>query len=146
MQEWRARAVETFPNLKNIIEQQSGIIALWIGPLCSLEAAMRAPSQRKFIGKIYDYAAWCINQPQDQGADLEDPFERRCRWIDREYPSKQACFGTTHIGGSPKKHLKVAKPFFVTTCLKRCTALSRMNSRAEERIQWTFEVITKAKP
>lgn len=74
MENWRAKALEDFPELQDRIEEQTGIVALWIELYKSLEAAYEEqPVNDKLIGKVYDYTAWCIEQPQDQGADIEDP-------------------------------------------------------------------------
>jgi hypothetical protein len=74
MENWRAKALEQFPELQDLIEEQSGIVALWIELYDALEAAYEEqPLNDELIGKVYDYAAWCVSQPQDQGADVEDP-------------------------------------------------------------------------
>ncbi len=74
MENWRAKAVEAFPELQAVIQEQSGIVALWIELYCLLQAAYEEhPVNDTFIGEVYDYAAWCVNQPQDQGASSEDP-------------------------------------------------------------------------
>src|ERR1700722_2361881 len=74
MEDWRAKALESFPELQDMIEKQSGIVALWIELYSLLQATYEEqPVNDTLIGKIYDYASWCINQPQDQGTDPEDP-------------------------------------------------------------------------
>ncbi len=74
MENWRAKALEKFPELQEMIEEKSGIIALWIELYNLLEAAYeKEPVSDQLIGKIYDYAAWCFNQPQDPDTGIEDP-------------------------------------------------------------------------
>jgi hypothetical protein len=74
MENWRAKALQEFPELQEMIEEKSGIIALWIELYNLLEAAYEEqPFNDELIGKVYDYGAWCINQPQDPDAGIEDP-------------------------------------------------------------------------
>ena len=74
MENWRAKALKDFPALQDMIEEQSGVIALWIELYNLLETAYeQQPVNDKLIANIYDYAAWCINQPQDPDAGIEDP-------------------------------------------------------------------------
>jgi hypothetical protein len=74
MDSWRTKALETFPELEDKIVETSGIVDLWIELYCLLQAAYEErPVNDTLIGNVYDYAAWCINQPQEKSADLEDP-------------------------------------------------------------------------
>src|SRR3984893_1821144 len=74
MKNWRAKALEDFRTLQEMIEEQSGITALWFELYNLLEVAYEEqPVNDELIGKVYDYAAWCFNQPQDPDTGIEDP-------------------------------------------------------------------------
>jgi hypothetical protein len=61
LEEWRAKAFEHFPDLRELIEEQTGPMGLWVELyLKLLRAYDREPLDEERIGKIYEYASWCL--------------------------------------------------------------------------------------
>jgi hypothetical protein len=57
---WRAKAMECFPELTELIETESQLGDLWIELHYRLvKAYSRQPINDDLIGRIYDYAKWC---------------------------------------------------------------------------------------
>jgi hypothetical protein len=73
LDEWRAKALKYFPDLPDLIEHQPSPLSLWVE---LYEVLVRAYDQEPInedrIGKIYDYAAWCLRQP-NTGSNDTDP-------------------------------------------------------------------------
>jgi hypothetical protein len=74
LEQWQAKALESFPRLEEEINRnEGGPLSLW-GELylALVKAYEEHPINEDLIGKIYDYAAWCFSQPQtdDVGTDL----------------------------------------------------------------------------
>lgn len=71
MENWKAKALESFPGLEYEIKRnQGGPIGRWIDLYNALTAAYEEqPVREDLIGRIYDYAAWCFRQPRTR--DLE---------------------------------------------------------------------------
>ena len=72
MEDWRVKALECFPDLRELIEEASGPMGLWIELYIVLVTAYDEPIDLKRIGKVYDYAGWCFEQP-DSGDVETDP-------------------------------------------------------------------------
>ena len=72
MENWRAKALEYFPTLQEMIEKQPNAMSLWIELALELEHVYeeKSPSDER-IGQFYDYAAWCFKQPQTQSAETD---------------------------------------------------------------------------
>jgi hypothetical protein len=64
MEDWRTKALECFPELHGLIEEQTAPMGLWIELYIKLVSAYdQQPIDEERIGKIYDYASWCFKQP-----------------------------------------------------------------------------------
>lgn len=73
MEDWRKKAMEMFPELLSTIEESNGPGALWIELYYELVKAYDdQPLNDIGIRKIYDYADWCLVQPQSDDMDLDD--------------------------------------------------------------------------
>ena len=73
LEDWRAKAVEFFPDLRDLIELEPSPLSLWIELFHVLSIAYdQVPINEDRIGKIYDYASWCFKQPET-GNNETDP-------------------------------------------------------------------------
>jgi hypothetical protein len=73
MKTWREKALETLPNLSDLIDAQDSPMNLWIELFRVMVMAYeREPIDEETIGKIYDYAAWTFEQPST-GSAATDP-------------------------------------------------------------------------
>jgi len=74
LEHWQEKALELFPELADVINNnQFGPVGLWIDLYDALvQAYEMQPVNEGLIGRIYDFAAWCFNQPQTLqiGTDL----------------------------------------------------------------------------
>lgn len=69
METWLDKALELFPEFEAEIDQNLsyslGPTGLWNDLYMKLEDAYQEqPINEDLIGRIYDYAAWCLQQPQ----------------------------------------------------------------------------------
>jgi hypothetical protein len=65
MEDWRAKALESFPALEyEINRNQGGPAGPWNDPHYALTTYENHPLNEDLIGGIYDYAAWCFRQPE----------------------------------------------------------------------------------
>jgi hypothetical protein len=73
MDEWQRQALKTFPELQSQINRtQGGIHCLWADLFSAMVAAYRAtPANEDFVRRVYEYAAWCIRQPQASDAETD---------------------------------------------------------------------------
>jgi len=73
MDEWQRQALTTFPELHSQINRtQDGIHGLWADLFSAVVAAYRAtPVNEDFIRRVYEYAAWCVRQPQTSDAETD---------------------------------------------------------------------------
>jgi len=63
-----------FPDLRELIEQESSPMSLWIELYHVLVIAYdQQPINDERIGKVYDYAAWCLKQPQTGNKETDAP-------------------------------------------------------------------------
>ena len=71
MEDWRAKAQESFPELEyEINRNQGGPAGLWNDLHYALTTAYENhPVNDDLIGRIYDYAAWCFQQPETADAE-----------------------------------------------------------------------------
>jgi hypothetical protein len=73
LENWQAKALESFPDLKEVINRnQFGPSGLWNDLYLALVSAYEEqPINEDLIGRIYDYAFWCFNQPQTADAQTD---------------------------------------------------------------------------
>jgi hypothetical protein len=72
LEDWRAKAVEFFPDLRDLIEEETSPLSLWIELYEVLVRAYdRDPIDEDRIRKIYDYASWCFKQPETGNKDTD---------------------------------------------------------------------------
>lgn len=72
LEEWRAKALECFPNLRELIEKQPNPMSLWIELAFTLEQVYEEkPVRDEEIGKFYDFAAWCFKQARTESAETD---------------------------------------------------------------------------
>ena len=74
-EEWYTRAIETFPEEREAIENTVGTpMGLWITLSLAFEAAYtETPFNESIIRRIYHFAHWCLNQEQDNHAQWDLP-------------------------------------------------------------------------
>jgi hypothetical protein len=72
LEEWQAKALELFPDLRELIEKQSAPMGLWIELTFKLDDLYgEEPPNDERIGRFYEYAAWCFQQPQTDSAKTD---------------------------------------------------------------------------
>jgi len=72
MEDWRVKALELFPESQELIEKQPNPMSLWIELSFALENVYEEhPPSDARIGKFYDYAAWCLKQPETESAETD---------------------------------------------------------------------------
>jgi hypothetical protein len=63
VEQWRAKALEYFPDLRALIEEQTGPMDFWIELSYRLGRVYdQQPLDDAFIARVYAYAAWCFKQ------------------------------------------------------------------------------------
>jgi hypothetical protein len=69
---WQSKALELFPELREKIEEQINPMGLWIELTFALDDLYeeQLPSDER-IGKFYEYAAWCFQQPRTDSAETD---------------------------------------------------------------------------
>ena len=77
MENWLEKAAEYLPGLEDLLTREQAIpgpMALWIGLHLELVKAYDAsPPDEDLIRGIYDYAAWCLAQPQTDDVNTDLP-------------------------------------------------------------------------
>ena len=69
MEDWQTKALELFPDRRELVEEQPNPMSLWIELTIALEHVYEEnPLSDDRIGKFYDYAAWCFKQPRTESA------------------------------------------------------------------------------
>jgi hypothetical protein len=72
LEDWRAKALELFPDLRDLIETQPNPMSLWIELSLAIETVYaEKPLNDERVGKFYDYAAWCLKQPRAENAETD---------------------------------------------------------------------------
>ncbi len=73
MEDWRSKALTSFPELEyEITRNQGGPIGLWTDLHSALASAYRAtPTNEELIRRIYDFAAWCFRRPETGDAETD---------------------------------------------------------------------------
>jgi hypothetical protein len=112
MEDWRSKALTSFPELEDeITRNQGGPIGLWTDLHFALTAAYRAaPINDDLIRRIYDFAVWCFRQPKTGDAETDLSSAAAVGFIE-SLPLDQRVSDDLD-----------AKACFVITCPKRSTA------------------------
>jgi hypothetical protein len=72
LEDWRAKALQYFPDLQEMIQNQTTPMGLWIDLSFVLEATYEEqPINEERIRSVYDYAAWCFAQPQTKDVETD---------------------------------------------------------------------------
>lgn len=71
MENWQAKALQLLPELRDLIEQQPDPMSLWIELFFELKRAYEEPIDDDRVGKIYEYAGWCLKQPSTGNAETD---------------------------------------------------------------------------
>lgn len=72
MEEWQAKALELLPDFHDLIHESSSPMDLWTELYFQLAWAYdRQPFDDEHIGKIYEYAGWCLKQPNARNAETD---------------------------------------------------------------------------
>jgi hypothetical protein len=72
VEDWKIKALELFPDLREKIEEQINPMGVWIELTFALDDLYdEQPPDDERIGKFYDYAAWCFQQPQTESAETD---------------------------------------------------------------------------
>ena len=67
MSAWRRKALETFPDRRDVILRATGPYVLFAELLGELRAAYREePPNRDLIDRVYQYAEWCFAPKQNR--------------------------------------------------------------------------------
>lgn len=73
MEDWLSKALDMFPELEEKFEHANMTpMGFWIELCFALEEAYSShPIKEDLIARIYDYAAWCFEQPQSNSAETD---------------------------------------------------------------------------
>lgn len=69
MVDWREKAEEMLPELKEHIKSAETPMGLWIEIRLAFEKAYRLPHNESFIRRTYQFASWSMMQPEGEGED-----------------------------------------------------------------------------
>jgi hypothetical protein len=61
--EWRSEALSRFPELRERADGLDTPYMVWIELQTLFERAYQEPRNEDLIERIYDYSAWCVDQP-----------------------------------------------------------------------------------
>ena len=67
MQEWKRKALEILPEIKDDISESDDPMYLWIMIVLAFDEAYEEPRNESFIKRVYDYEKWCLTQPEHAG-------------------------------------------------------------------------------
>ena len=70
---WRDTAVQMMPQLMEQLQDIESPYLLWFDLWEAFEDAYREPRNQFSINRIYQYAAWCVLQPQSETAEDDLP-------------------------------------------------------------------------
>ena len=73
MQEWKRKAPEILPEIKDDILESDNPMYLWIMIFLAFEDAYEEPRNESFIKRVYDYEKWCFTQHEGETADEHLP-------------------------------------------------------------------------
>ena len=75
MEDWLSKALDAFPELQGFLfegHDQDNPTSLWIDLFSLLQSAYdKVPSNDDLIRRIYDYGAWCLEQPQTDDRETD---------------------------------------------------------------------------
>jgi hypothetical protein len=81
---WRSEALSRFPELRERADELDTPYMVWIELQTLFERAYQEPRNEDLIERIYDYAAWCVDQPGGKTA-TDDLGTCVCVWWSREH-------------------------------------------------------------
>ena len=64
MPPWREKATQVFPEFASIVRDAEDPYSLWGDLLDIFNGAYGPPPDESLIKRIYEFADWCIDQPQ----------------------------------------------------------------------------------
>jgi hypothetical protein len=74
MARWRAKALERFPELRDVIASSDTVMAFWIElHLAFNDAYRKEPPDESLIARVYSFADWCDLAPRNPDAG-RDPM------------------------------------------------------------------------
>ena len=73
MQEWKRKALEILPEIKDDILESDNSMYLWIMIVLAFDEAYEEPRNESFIKCVYDYEEWCLTQHKGETADEHLP-------------------------------------------------------------------------
>ena len=68
MQEWKRKALEILPEIKDDILESDNLMYLWIMILLAFDEAYEESRNESFIKRVYDYEEWCLTQDEGETA------------------------------------------------------------------------------
>ncbi|MDQ6786847.1 MAG: hypothetical protein M3033_08565 [Acidobacteriota bacterium] len=68
MQEWKRKALEILPEIKDDILESDNPMYLWIMIVLAFDEAYEEPKNESFIKRVYDYEDWCLAQDKGETA------------------------------------------------------------------------------
>ena len=76
MQNWRAKVIELFPDVPDVeevvTEPSSTFFDLWLELYFALvDCYQENPADEDLIGRIYDFASWCLARPRADDAETD---------------------------------------------------------------------------
>ena len=76
MQDWRAKAIELFPDVPDVeevvTEPSSTLFDLWLELYFVLvDCYQEKPTNDVLIGRIYGFASWCLAYPRTEDAETD---------------------------------------------------------------------------
>ena len=97
MDSWQSEALKRFPELRDRINQTGGgIHGLWAVIFSAVVAAYGTkPVNEDFIRRAYEYAAWCVRQPQTSDAETDLPSATAVGFLEN-LPLDHQVFGDLH--------------------------------------------------
>ena len=73
MQEWKRKALESLPEIKDDILESDNPMYLWIMIVLAFDEAYEKPRNESFIKRVYDYEEWCSAQHEGETAEEHLP-------------------------------------------------------------------------
>lgn len=73
MQEWKRKALEILPEIKDDILESDNPMYLWIMVVLAFDEAYEEPRNESFIKRVYDYEEWCLEQDEGETAEEHLP-------------------------------------------------------------------------
>lgn len=70
MSAWRREAIEKLPECRDLIQSAESVSAMWVDLWAEFVHAHDEPINRDFIGRVYDFASWSVNESGSEDASL----------------------------------------------------------------------------